>query len=449
MLPIEVKNREFYGKFLQSCVAAEQGWGVLIGDGDVLRSKQKFLPKGVIIEQNISPGRSNDFMKSKKCKNKVLAWDEEGLIYWNNRDYCSRRFDKASYDNIEAFFCWGDKQSEDIKECYNDIRLNKNIISGNPRFDILRPEFKKILSYNSKKYKDKYGKIILINTKFGIVNNGIFKKDDYIDFLKKAGKINSDSQRLIQEEAMNLQEINFNLFLQMIPVLSKEFSDYSIIIRPHHSEKNNPWINISKKLNNVYVVFDGDVNAWIDACDVMVQYNCTTAVESFILGKTSIFYGVDEISSKNIRLPLVDRLGVRVKTLNDLILIIKKALKGLPLKSDDEIKSDFEYAKKYIANLPGSPSACENIFNYIKKIDLKKDNAVFPINFFDFSFISFLKKVKNKLILKRKKYYKKKFPGLSLKEILSCLEVFKCSTGRFKNLKIIKVCKDLFCIYSE
>ena len=78
--------------------------------------------------------------------------------------------------------------------------------------------------------------------------------------------------------------------MQLIPVLSKEFGDHTIIVRPHPSENHEPWVEISEDLPNVKVLYEGSINEWALAADVVIFNNCTTGVEAFLLERPVISY---------------------------------------------------------------------------------------------------------------------------------------------------------------
>ena len=50
------------------------------------------------------------------------------------------------------------------------------------------------------------------------------------------------------------------------------------------------WRDHLKSHDNVHVVAEGNVVPWLMACDVLVHNGCTTAVESYILGRPVIAY---------------------------------------------------------------------------------------------------------------------------------------------------------------
>ena len=91
LIPIEVKVREFHGKLLLGAVAAESGFNVLIGEQIELRSKLRFLPRGIILEKGVTPHQLADLHHDRKVGNRVAAWCEEGLVYRNREAYLRTR----------------------------------------------------------------------------------------------------------------------------------------------------------------------------------------------------------------------------------------------------------------------------------------------------------------------------------------------------------------------
>ncbi|MEN6292137.1 MAG: surface carbohydrate biosynthesis protein, partial [Methanobacterium sp.] len=159
IIPIETKARELHAKILLACIAAEKGWGVILGEATTIRDKQQYFPQGVFLEKSIHPGTEKLIKKSISYGNRVSAWCEEGLIYYGPDDYCERRLNIESFDMIDFFFAWGKNQADDITATLNRPK-NKIVLTGNPRFDLLRKEVRGIFSTNAAKIRLKYGPII-------------------------------------------------------------------------------------------------------------------------------------------------------------------------------------------------------------------------------------------------------------------------------------------------
>ncbi len=437
-LPIETKVRELYAKLFLSFLAAERGWGVVLGNMSILRAKQYALPNGIIIEKSIHPGSEALIEKAISYGNHVSALCEEGLIYLGRDDYCERRLSTRSFDLIDRFFCWGLNQAYDISTSMSHPN-DKIIISGNPRLDLLRPEIREIFSRNAQKIRLKYGNIILINTKFPIIN---FNLDvDRIDFMRSADLIRSEEELILMKRMKNLQELLFPYFIKSIPLIADKFKQHTIIIRPHPSESHKPYLELTQKNANIKVVSEGNANEWILASDVMVHNNCTTGVESFLLGKISISYRPykDEICEH----PLPNKLSYSASDEAELIHHISDVInnKKIPFNYDEKV----HFAEKYISNIEGK-YASEAILDCLDTIELTQYPANFPIEKKLSEYLTDIYTFLNPSIYKEYKF--QKFPYLKKSEIEEILYDFQSTTNQFFNIKIGKISKDLFCIYT-
>jgi len=440
LLPIETKARELMSKILFACVGAERGFGVVIGGKSIIRGKQAVLPRGTFIEKSIGPGSLPLIQKAFDNKNRVSAWCEEGLIYLGKEDYKQRRVDLSSFKAIDYFFVWGKKHFDDMESIVGS--RNKLVPTGNPRFDLLRPELRNVFRKNVDKIKKKYGRIILLNTKFATINSNN-KELNYLDFLKSLGKIKTKEEEETIKKFMALNEKNFRVFLKLIPMLSRRYKDHTIIIRPHPSEDHIPWIEISKEFNNVKVVFEGNANEWIMAADVMIHNNCTTGIEAFLLEKPVISFR--PFKDESVEPPLPDLVSYKAGDEQGLLLIIDRIVNDNDI-SIVERHEQMKVASEYITNIEGR-LACDRILDVLEKLELPKMSAIFPL---PVSFKDYLKKIKKLFNLnKQYSYTTQKFPGLKLDEVQNFFENLKLVSRRFNDVKLIQVGEDGFCFYKE
>ena len=113
----------------------------------------------------------------------------------------------------------------------------------------------------------KYGKFILINSRFGNVNrNSIYQK--------KFDKLYFQSSLKI-----------FKKFLKLPEKISKLYPKMNIILRPHPSESTSKWIKKYEKKNNIFIIYKDNVIPWILSCKKIYQNRCTTALDAFFLSK--------------------------------------------------------------------------------------------------------------------------------------------------------------------
>lgn len=451
-LPIETKVRELTGKTLLACVAAESGWGVVVGHKKTVRGKQNLLPRGTFIEKSISPGRITDIEKAQKYGNRLSAWCEEGLIYLNREDYSQGRLEPQSFEAIDLFFAWGKHQADDVQESLGGHE--KIVLSGNPRFDLLRPDLRNIFSNAAEDIRRQYGNIILLNTKFSMVNNNRNIKDfNYLEFMRSIGKIKTKEKEDLVRRYVTLNRKLFTCFQDLIPLLSKNFPNHLIVVRPHPSENHAPWLEKANNLPNVQVIFRGNVNEWLIAADIMVHNNCTTGVEAFLLGRPAISYR--PVKDQDAEHELPDRVSFRADEPEDLLELVKRFVSDKKSISQGEHNLRKNFASKYIANIDGM-LASDTIVQYLNKLDLPLAEGFFPVNknlksIIENNVKQFERRIRQQFdstdSVKTVHYNQQKFPGIKFAEMKQILDEIRIASGRFQDLQIIPVDDNAFCIF--
>ena len=110
-VPIETKVREFHGKLLFSLAAAERGFEVLLGGQEALVEGVAALGRGIYLDKSISESKTKWFQRCRALGNSICAWDEEGLVVFDDETYRDLRFCEESFDQTDLFFAWGEVQA--------------------------------------------------------------------------------------------------------------------------------------------------------------------------------------------------------------------------------------------------------------------------------------------------------------------------------------------------
>ncbi len=104
---LETKVREFDAKLLLSCVAAEAGYDVVLGQQKMFLNRLENMPRGILLSKSISPSKAKKYVHYNKLGFKLVAYDEEGLAPFNADEYQKRRVSVDSLKPLEYFFAWG------------------------------------------------------------------------------------------------------------------------------------------------------------------------------------------------------------------------------------------------------------------------------------------------------------------------------------------------------
>ena len=232
---------------------------------------------------------------------------------------------------------------------------NKVIIVGNPRFDLLRPEYAIIFKHFSDKLQSKWGRYVLINTNFVAGNFNRYYRSLYLQVSKE---IQGYSRRL------------FKFYREMVIKLSKKFPDIIFILRPHPGEDHANWKKAFKEYSNIKVLYERSAVDWIYGALVVIHNSCTTGIEAWTLDKPVLRYNPEP--EKKYEMDLANKFGYNCSSVADLEILIKKALNG-------ELKGTFNeqlsIAKPFIENVSGKFS-WERIMNVFDNFYLNQQKNV-------------------------------------------------------------------------
>jgi surface carbohydrate biosynthesis protein len=464
ILPIETKVRELDGKLLLAAIAAERGWGVIIGyKNTIVEDTENII--GIVLEKDgyTLNKRIHRFLDSGKL---VCALDEEGLVYLNSHDYYRRRLNEENLNNISAYLLWGNVQKRDVLEYVPSIE-EKLILTGNPRFDLLRPELRNYYKSESVKLIEKFGDFILVNTNFADSNHYL-GTDWVIESHRKSDFITTDQEEDQELAFIQYQEKILNAFKSMVIEVSTRYPNHNIILRPHPSENHDYWNSVAEDHSNLHIIHEGDVNAWILAARMVLHNSCMTGIQAFLLDKPVVSYM--PVQSDHFDYYLPNALSLKKTSLGELLFTIDEYLnQSNHIEQTERIKK-FQIAENFITGMTGSFSS-DRIMDilgsfvfdyntYKEPADEKQRETRRPqetklnLKFIAKKIVKFIYKVfqspKSVEALKRKNAYgSQKYPGITLVEMQNRLSRLRSITGRFSSLQVKQHGDETFVIFPE
>lgn len=287
-------------KLYLGATAASRGFDVIVGDQkEIVRGIYRLKP-GIYIDKSVARTKSRFFGKLIQLGYQPVALCEEGLVYRDKERYIKERIDPETLGMTARFFCWGQNQKRDV--CNATLEKGKLRVVGNPRFDMLRPEFREIWTDESRRIRERFGPFILVNTNFSRYNR-LPGTDDVIQLLRKRGTLDSASGINYYQGLVQHLSYIMSAFVVMLPELAKRFPFHTIIIRPHPGENFNPYMELAQGEPRLRVEYGGSVIPWLLAADAVIHNSCTTGVEGWVLGKPVISYMPVENASFDSQLP--------------------------------------------------------------------------------------------------------------------------------------------------
>lgn len=354
-LPIETIARELDAKLLLAHRALSRGYSVVIGQkNNVLKAAER-LGYGIYFYKSHELSNFPQYYNSNKSDFIYVALDEEGLVFLGDKSYLDRA-KSHKLEHLRIVFTWG-KYQRNLLVKENPSLESKTIPVGNPRFDLLRPEFLPIYSSVQEKLCKTWGRYVLVNTNFGPGNFSRHYGCKYLEymehsFIKNRGRSLFKHERLFFIEREKYYKELFNLYKEMLVILSSKFPYLNFILRPHPSEDHENWREALKGLKNVYVIFEGNAIDWIQGALAVIHTGCTTGIESWALRKPVIVYNPDP--KKGIEPELPNKFGLNVKNINKLYKVLEDVISGKFTNTFDE---QVETAYLFIESIKGKISA--------------------------------------------------------------------------------------------
>ncbi|MCI5207889.1 MAG: hypothetical protein D3910_03670 [Candidatus Electrothrix sp. ATG2] len=445
-IPVEVKVRELQAKTLLACLAAERGFKVVLGEAHAVRNSLHQLPAGIVLEKGVSPSKVDSFARFRELGNLVVAWCEEGLVFFDDDDYIRRKVSKQDLEQVDCFFAWGQYHADVITKKFPEMK-SRVLCSGNARLDLLRPEFRDVFSAETQKIRSTIGPFILVNTNFSHCNH---KKGEggYLEVLRNAGKITSEAEEAFAAGWMAHKKRLFDAFVPMVRRVSEKFPEYKVIVRPHPGENHETWRIFFETDSNVEVVHQGGAVPWILASSVVLHNGCTTGIEAFLLEHPAVAYRpvISDVYDQFLPNSVNFQADNEDQLIESLDLLLNQRNVEMFVNNPDWKKNLYQY----VSGSTGM-SACDIILDKVSSIH----HNIKPLNRRPWYF---LHKLHLKLYMnintlanrnlvgtqERGEYSMHKFSGLDLSELQHEIERLKSTSGKLSSVDLTCLGENIF-----
>ncbi|OUU23612.1 MAG: hypothetical protein CBB97_13215, partial [Candidatus Endolissoclinum sp. TMED37] len=318
---IESKKRELDSRVLFALSMNEKGFSVGFGKKQNLYQYSNFIKKGLFLLKSIGPRNLKTILNLKQKGHQVSSWDEEGFLQFDE-EFTRLRNDNNCLEEIDYLYTWGKDQNKNLSNYFPQFQ-KKIIPTGHPRFDLLKKENRFFFEDDAKKIKDKYGKFILVTTKFPMGNS---VSDNFRTKFKEA-QLKSGIKNHFDRSDTIFQKKTMELFIKTLNDLTEKCPDVKIVLRPHPGENIFTWHKIFDGHKNIKVIQDQqNTCCWIMASQYLISTNCHTSIESYLLGKQSINFA--PIQNKDVEFDIFKKVSHNVESSIELIEIVRNSLKN-------------------------------------------------------------------------------------------------------------------------
>lgn len=421
LIPIETLSRELDYKIYLSMCLVSKGCDVILGRKQSLNRLFDRFSHFTYIDKGYHEGQSEKIYDKIKSKNGIiLNLDEEGAVDFPDNSTLNNRYSKVMLNSVDKTFFWGKNQKEIFKNRVES--QSKLIVTGHPRFQLLKDDFFGLYDDNAKKIKNKFQDFILVNTNFGFGNN--IKGDNFV--ISNYGNRFKNIQNIIDED-----KLKFKAIITLVNELSLQ---YKIVLRPHPEELIEAYSEFFKNNSNVFIIRENSSIPWIKASKACIHIDCTTGIEAAILNKRTISYIPEYLEMKMLtQLPI--EVSEIFSTTSEIISSLNKGNKKNTNKK--KILNDYFSIYLNIDNLIEQIILASNKNeNFSYKTKKKVNDYIYNMK----SFIKFYLPNKNPIEKSKLKNYNKK-------TFKSRFDFFKSNLNFLSRVKMKKT-GDLFYIYT-
>jgi surface carbohydrate biosynthesis protein len=162
-LPIEISARELDSRLLLGAIAVEQGFEVLLGQKWLMHDNLPYMRPGILLTKTLTASDGRFMEIARRHGYRTASIDEEipGLIATRQG---LRWVMRNAVDAADAILAAGDDHRNALMEKFPDS-AGRVAVTGNSRWDLLRPELRGRISAEAEKLRSRYGRYFLINTK--------------------------------------------------------------------------------------------------------------------------------------------------------------------------------------------------------------------------------------------------------------------------------------------
>ncbi len=328
-LPIESTNRELDYKINLARLFCKEGLEIIIGHPGFIRHELKYINyRGIFLEKGPNPAPE---YYGQLLKNGIYLYDlsDEGA----SEPVYSITYPPAidALKCMRTIFLWGHKQKRDLIERNPDsVLAQKYKVIGNPAFDLSTPKYNEF--HKQLKPKSLPESFILVNTNFGCYQSFSFEEQ-----LKACPAMSPETLHMIRE-SYRKEEKQFKIFREWLEKIITSFPNEIFLIRPHPCEIKKNYEKVFGKYKNVIVSKQGNVNQVIASAKLVLHKDCSTAMQSYLMGIPAISLADRTLQQDYAQWPLA--FSVLAETVDQALAFIEQALRNKGWDSAQQLVID-------------------------------------------------------------------------------------------------------------
>lgn len=287
-MPIESRARELESRLLLSRALVREGHVVVLGAQQLILANADNVAPGLLLFKGANRVQRRRMERAHKASHLVAVIDEEVFALADETPMI-RDIDPDASACCDLVLAQNARHA-DVLRRLRGFDPSAIAVTGNPRADLLRAPYDEIHDEEAAGWRDHYGQFLLINSNACAINSIWGDVNTYYQICIEIGWFDptSESEQEVFRAHLEHDQASLKAVCSLLDLLPAALPDHRIVLRPHPSERIEPWIDRYGTASNVTVTREGSHVALMKAADLILHTSCTTGVEAALAGRPTI-----------------------------------------------------------------------------------------------------------------------------------------------------------------
>jgi surface carbohydrate biosynthesis protein len=297
LIAVDHKWRDLAGHVYAGLLLEQRGHVVHYARNNLEKYYIPAVKPDLVVMNHLIPPKKQEFAKYLQKQNiRVVILPTEGMPTLDvMRNHMGGK--DCDLSGVDLHFVWNQPMADILRE-NQTLAADKIVVAGVPRFDFYRKPLKSIL-LNKADFLKKYGldsryPLVTFATNFTQASFHTSNQDFYLKNAQKYGR-----DKVLEEAYGDLGDVpkrdylSRELFLEAFVTLVRNFPEVNFALKLHPTEDHQFYQDLIRKdlsssANRVRIIAHEYIWDVLNATDIELNRSCTTAIESWLLGKPTI-----------------------------------------------------------------------------------------------------------------------------------------------------------------
>ena len=324
------------------------GHEVLYSNGyGIERKLLKLQPDVVGIDHFVWRFKVDQQRMAHRLGMKTLMLPTEGLFQGNEGVLEVTGANHDALGELDHYLCWGDFPRRALRSTGKMLE-DRIEVAGCPRFDFyhesLRPLAEPRAEFLARFAVPNPDRPLIVWT-----TNTTYLSRDPEETVRRYVKKGNYTREQVMEFVLDERQ-QFQHHSSIILELAKRRPDWNILIKVHPAEWISPYEDFIKQSPNLHLAYNWPIRDFLIHCDALIQRNCTTATEAWMLNKPVI--QIESDGYRRVARPEYQNGNHVTETADQTLDAIDAYLRGAAIP-DDQAKARREFIADFYHQVDG------------------------------------------------------------------------------------------------